>query len=57
MTWKDKLKKAWNDNPLLCIAIVGMTLGGAAKFIDAVSSAQSKRAYSKQVDYRVKNRY
>jgi hypothetical protein len=43
----DKLKEAWNENPLAVIAIVGAALAGAGKFIDAVGGLQSKRAYAK----------
>lgn len=52
----EKLKKNWEDNPLQVIAVVGMASMGAAKLIDAISSASSRRAYARQVDYKVKNR-
>lgn len=56
MTWKDKLKQEWNDNPLQVIA-VGATAATAATFVlNALSAAQSRRAYAKQVDYRIANR-
>lgn len=51
--WKDKIKQAWNENPLACIAIGGLAITAIAKTIDSVSAAQSRRAYSKQVDYRI----
>jgi hypothetical protein len=53
--WKEKIKQAWDDNPLMVISIVGLVALSAAKLIDAVSSAQSRHAYSKQIDYRVKH--
>lgn len=56
MTWKDKLKQAWNDNPLAVIAIGALAVTAAAKLIDAGSAAQGRRAYAKQVDYRVAHR-
>lgn len=56
MTWKDKLKRQWNENPLACIAIGAMAVSAAAKLLDAVSAAQGRKAYAKQVDYRVSNR-
>ncbi len=52
--WKDRLKKEWNDNPLQVIAIGALTATAAAKLLDAMSAAQGRRAYAKQVDYRVK---
>ena len=54
--WKDKLKKAWDENPLAVVAVGAFALGAVAKTIDAVSAAQGRRAYAKQVDYRVKTR-
>lgn len=43
----DKLKEAWNENPLMVMAVVGAALASAGKFIDALSGIQSRRAYSK----------
>ena len=53
--WKEKLKKQFDENPLLVIAVVGVAAGGAAKLIDAMSAAQGRRAYSKQIDYKIKH--
>lgn len=55
MTWKDKLKKQWNDNPLAVIAIGALAVTAAAKLIDSTSAAKGRRAYAKQVDYRIAN--
>lgn len=55
MTWKDKLKKQWNEHPLECIAIGAIAVTAAAKLIDAMSAAQGRRAYARQVDFRVRN--
>lgn len=54
--WKDKIKKAWNDNPLAVIAVGALAATAFAKVIDAMSAAQGRRAYARQVDYRVKSR-
>ena len=51
--WKDKLKQYWNDNPVACIAVGAFAATAAAKLIDALSAAQGRRAYARQVDYRV----
>lgn len=51
--WKTRLKEAWNDNPLMVIAIGALAASAAAKLIDSLSAAQGRRAYAKQVDYRV----
>jgi hypothetical protein len=54
--WKDKLKKAWDENPLAVIGIAAIAVTAAAKLIDAMSAAQGRRAYARQVDYRVSRR-
>jgi hypothetical protein len=53
MNWKDRLKQAWNDNPLQVIATGAMAVTAAALLVDAASKAKSRRAYSKQVEYRI----
>jgi hypothetical protein len=45
----DKLKEAWNENPLMVIAVVGAALAGAGKFIDASGSVVSKWAYARRI--------
>jgi len=52
--WKTKLKKHWDENPLAVIAIGAMAVTATAKLIDAVSAAQGRHAYAKQVNYRTK---
>jgi hypothetical protein len=48
-TAMDKLKEAWNENPLMVIAVVGAALGAAGKFIDASGSIVSKWAYAQRI--------
>ncbi len=52
----DKIKRRFEEDPLQVILITGFAAGAAAKLIDALSAAQGRRAYAKQVDYRVKHR-
>lgn len=52
--WKDRLKKEWNENPLQVIAIGALAATAVAKLLDSMSAAQGRRAYAKQVNYRVK---
>lgn len=52
----DRLKHAWNDNPLLVIGVATGATMAVARLIDAVSSAQGRRAYAKQVAMKAKNR-
>jgi hypothetical protein len=54
--WKDKLKKQWDENPLAVIAIGALAVTATAKLIDALGAAQGRRAYARQVEYRVKNK-
>jgi hypothetical protein len=54
--WKDRLKREWNENPLQVIMIGAFAATAAAKVLDTMSSANSRRAYAKQIDYRVKNK-
>lgn len=54
--WKDKLKEQWNENPLQVIAIGALAATAAAKVLSAMSEAQGRRAYAKQIDYKIKNR-
>lgn len=56
MNWKDRLKHEWNANPLQVIAITTFAATAVARIVDAMSAAKGRRAYAKQVDYRVRNR-
>jgi len=50
----DKLKRAWNENPMTVITVGASAVYATAKLIDAVSAAQGRRAYSKQVNASIK---
>lgn len=51
--WKRKLQRQFEENPVAVIMVAAMALTATAKIIDAVSAAQGRRAYAKQVNYRV----
>ncbi len=52
----DKIRIAWEENPLTVIGIgIAATLA-VSKLIDSVSAAQGRRAYARQIDYKVKHR-
>ena len=53
--WKDSLKKKFDENPTEVIIAGALAVTAAAKLLDALSAAQGRRAYSKQVDHRVKS--
>ena len=51
--WK-KFKQQCEENPIGVILVLGITAASAAKLIDAVSAAQGRRAYARQVDLRAR---
>lgn len=55
-TAKTRIKQEWNDNPIAVIGIGASATIAAAKLIDAVSAAQGRRAYAKQVRYTTSRR-
>jgi hypothetical protein len=52
----DKLKRAWNENPMAVIGVGALAITSVAKLIDATSAAQGRRAYAKQVNHLVKQK-
>jgi hypothetical protein len=44
----DKIKDAWNENPMGVAIVAAGVLTATAKFIDSISGIQSKRAYSRR---------
>jgi hypothetical protein len=56
MTWKDQLKQQWNENPLAVIGTGAIVATAATAILNSLSAAQGRRAYARQVNYRVNNR-
>jgi len=52
----DKIKKRWEEDPITVIIVASLAVTATAKLIDAMSAAQGRRAYARQVDYRVTRR-
>lgn len=55
--WKqgvERLRQEWNENPVVVIGVVAMAGTAAAKLVDALSAAQGRRAYAKQINHKVK---
>jgi hypothetical protein len=50
----EKLKAKFNEDPMTVIMVGALAVTATAKFIDAMSAAQGRRAYAKQVDHRVR---
>ncbi len=51
--WK-KFKQECEENPVRVILVIAIAVASAAKLTDAVSAAQGRRAYAKQVDLRAR---
>lgn len=51
----DNVKREFKENPVGFIAAAGGVVVGVAALINAVSAAKGRRAYAKQVNYRIKN--
>jgi hypothetical protein len=52
---KDKLKQAWDENPLAVIAVAAVAATAAAKLLDSVTATKNARAWKKEVDRRDRN--
>jgi len=50
----EKLKQAFNENPVAVIGVISVGIASLGKLIDAVSSYQGRRAYARDVNRRVK---
>ena len=46
----DKIKEAWEENPMLVIAVGTAAVTALGKLIDAASGVQSRRAYAKRMN-------
>lgn len=51
---KEQVEHAVEENPLAAVGVAAVFIGAVAKLIDALSSAQGRRAYARDVDRRVK---
>ena len=51
-----KLKEQATDNPALTIGAGAAAVTAVAKLVDSASAVQGRRAYAKQVKYRVKTK-
>lgn len=51
-----KIKEAWDENPLLVIGVTAGAAAAASRLITAVSEVQGRRAYARQVDNSIRRR-
>lgn len=52
----EKLKQKFNEDPITFIVVASLAVASTAKLIDALSAAQGRRAYAKQINYKVNRR-
>jgi hypothetical protein len=52
----EKLKQKFNEDPMTVIVVGALAATAVAKLVDAISAAQGRHAYAKQVDYRVNSK-
>ena len=50
MNLTQTLKRYWNEDPVAVILAGAAAVTATAKLLDAMSAAQGRRAYSRQVD-------
>lgn len=48
----DRIKQAWNENPIGCIIVASLAATAAAKLMDASTNRVNAHAWSKEVDRR-----
>lgn len=49
---KDKLRKAWDDNPLAVIGVAATATIALGKLFDGIANINRSRAWRKEVDRR-----
>lgn len=52
----DKIKQRFEEDPITTIMVAAFAATAAAKLIDALSAAQGRRAYARQVNFKVNGR-
>lgn len=50
--WKDKLKRQWDENPLLVITVGAFAANAAAKLLGSVTAASNARTWKMEVNRR-----
>ena len=50
----EKLKQRFEEDPVTIIIVASFAAAAVAKVIDSMSAAQGRRAYAKQIDYKIK---
>lgn len=53
--WKQRLKRQWDENPLLVISVGAFAATAAAKLLHEVTAASNARAWKLEVNRRIAN--
>lgn len=51
----ERLKRAWDENPLACIAVGALAVTATAKLIEASNERARHRTWDREVDRRIRN--
>jgi len=52
----EKIKQKFEEEPFTVIMVAAFAATAAAKLIDSVSAAQGRRAYARQINYKINGR-
>lgn len=50
----EKIKFEWERNPVNVVAAAGVAATGVAALLNALSAAQGRRAYARQINHKIK---
>lgn len=53
---KERIIRAFEENPLATMGAVGLVFTGSAKLVDSLSGIQSRRAYAKRMNRKDRKR-
>jgi uncharacterized protein YdeI (YjbR/CyaY-like superfamily) len=48
----EKLKQAWDENPVAAMTAVSLVLGGTARLISSITSYKNSRSWDREVERR-----
>ena len=51
--WKERLKRNWDENPLMVIAVGAFAATAASKLLNSVTAASNARTWKMEVNRRV----
>jgi len=51
----ERLKQAWDENPLACIAVGALAVTATAKLMEARTNQVKRRTWEREVDRRIQH--